>query len=213
MRKEDEINLDNLIICPKCNTLHHKKKISPGSVAKCVECGFVLYRNHKNLIDYGLAIGISALIFFILTNSFEIVSLELRGVKQSITLPSVIMSLFENGYYIVGLFCFFVIFLLPFLLIVVYIWALYLIKIKRDEELVERLLILLAKLLPWNMIEIFLVSIFVALIKLIGYAGIEFGISIWTLIIFVGLDLYLTKSISIDELWRAKKRVFGGQNV
>jgi paraquat-inducible protein A len=213
MRKEDEINLDNLIICPKCNTLHHKKKIAPGAVAKCVECGFVLYRNHKNLIDYGLAIGISALIFFILTNSFEIVSLELRGVKQSITLPSVILSLFENGYYIVGLFCFFVIFLLPFLLIVVYIWALYLMKLKRDEELVERLLILLAKLLPWNMIEIFLVSIFVALIKLIGYASIEFGISIWTLIVFVGLDLYLSKSISIDELWRAKKRVFGGQNV
>ena len=79
--------------------------------------------------------------------------------------------------------------------------------------MVEKLLVFLAKLLPWNMTEIFLISIFVALVKLIGYAQIHFGISLWALVTFVLFDLYLSKSISIDELWRAKKRIFRGKDV
>jgi paraquat-inducible protein A len=208
-----DISLDELIICKKCDTLHHKKKLKVGAVAKCRECGSILYRHHRNLIDYGLAIGLSALIFFIIANSFEIVNIELRGVRQGITLPSVLLSLFENGFLVVGIFCSFVIFIFPFMLLVVYIWMMYLMKLKVGEKKVEKLLIFLAKLLPWNMSEIFLISIFVALVKLIGYADIHFGLSLWALMVFVGFDLYLSKSISIDELWRAKRRIYRGKDV
>ncbi len=210
---DDKLLLDSLIICKKCDTLHRKKALKVGAVAKCKECGSILYRHHKDIIDYGLALGISAFIFFILANAFEIVSIDLNGAKQSITLPGVILSLFENGYYIVGFFCLFVIFVFPFFLLVTYIWMIYLMKIREDEPMVEKLLILLAKMLPWNMSEIFLISIFVALVKLIGYAQIHLGISLWSLVAFVGFDLYLTKSISIDELWSAKSRVFRGKDV
>jgi paraquat-inducible protein A len=209
----DNKNLNNLIICKKCDTLHYKKRVKAGAVAKCKECGTILYRHHRHLVDYGLAIGISAMIFFIIANSFEIVKIDLNGVEQGITLPTVLLSLFEKGFVLVGLFCTLVIFIFPFILLVIYIWMMWLLKIKKDERLVERLLIYLAKLLPWNMSEIFLISIFVALIKLIGYADIHFGLSLWALAIFVGFDLYLAKSISIDELWRAKERIFRGKNV
>jgi len=211
--KKEQNYLDNLIICKKCDTLHHKKDIKAGSVAKCSECGSILYRHHKDIIDFGLAIGISAFIFFLVANSFDIVSIDLRGIKTSITLPSVILSLFENGFLIVGIFCAFVIFIFPFTLMIIYIWIMYLLKIKQDEQLIEKLLIILAKLLPWNMSEIFLISIFVSLVKLIGYAQINFGISLFALMIFVGFDLYLSKSISIDEIWRKKIEIFGVKNV
>ncbi len=209
----EQVPLDNLIICKKCDSLHHKKKLKIGNVAKCRECGSVLYRRHRNLVEYGLAIGLSALIFFILANAFAIVDIELRGAHQAISLPSVLLSLFENGYFIVGLFCALVIFVFPFTVLVVFIWIMWLLKIRKGQKQVERLLIFLARILPWNMTEIFLISIFVALVKLIGYAQIHLGLSLWALIVFVGFDLYLSKSISIDELWRAKKRIFRGQDV
>ncbi len=209
----NEIPLDNYIICKKCDTLHHKKKLKMGGVAKCTECGSILYRRHKNLVDYGLALGLSAFIFFILANAFPIVNIELRGVHQDISLPSVLFSLFENGFFLVGLFCSFVIFIFPFSVLVSFIWVMWLLRLQRGEALVEKLLIFLAKILPWNMAEIFLISIFVALVKLIGYAQIHFGLSLWALAIFVAFDLYLSKSISIDELWRAKNRIFRGKDV
>ena len=184
-----------------------------GGVAKCTECGSILYRRHRNLVDYGLALGLSALIFFILANAFPIVNIELRGVHQDISLPSVLLSLFENGFFLVGLFCSFVIFIFPFSVLVLFIWIMWLLRVRRGEALAEKLLVILAKILPWNMAEIFLISVFVALVKLIGYAQIHFGLSLWALVIFVLFDLYLSKSISIDELWRAKKRIFGGKYV
>ncbi len=209
----EQIPLENLIICQKCDTLHRKKVLKVGGVAKCRECGSLLYRRHRNLVEYGLAIGLSALIFFIIANMFPIVDIELRGVHQAISLPSVLLSLFENGFFIVGVFCSFVIFLFPFTVLVVFIWIMWLLKIRKGEKTVEALLIFLARILPWNMTEIFLISIFVALVKLIGYAQIHLGLSLYALIVFVGFDLYLSKSISIDELWRAKKRIFRGKDV
>ncbi len=209
----NEIPLDNFIICKKCDTLHQKKLLKIGGVAKCSECGSVLYRRHRNLVDYGLAIGIASLIFFIIANAFPIVNIELRGVHQDISLPSVLLSLFENGFFIVGVFCSLVIFIFPFTVMVIFIWIMWLLKIQRGEREIEKLLIFLARILPWNMTEIFLISIFVALVKLIGYAQIHFGLSLWALIVFVAFDLYLSKSISIDELWRAKKRIFKGKDV
>ena len=211
--KIDQIPLDQLIICQKCDTLHHKKSLAEGGIALCTECNSAMYRRHKSLIDYGLAMGIAAFIFFVLANAFPIVRIELNGVEQAITLPSVLFSLFDNGYFFVGIFCAFVIFIFPFMMMVGFIWLMWLLKMRRDEQLVKRLLIFLARILPWNMTEIFLVSVFVSLIKLIGYAQIHFGLSLWALVAFVGFDLYLTKSISIDELWYAKKRIFGGRNV
>ncbi len=209
----EQIPLENLIICQKCDTLHRKKVLKVGGVAKCRECGSLLYRRHRNLVEYGLAIGLSALIFFIIANMFPIVDIELRGAHQAISLPSVLLSLFENGFFIVGVFCSFVIFLFPFTVLVVFIWIMWLLKIRKGEKTVEALLIFLARILPWNMTEIFLISIFVALVKLIGYAQIHLGLSLYALIVFVGFDLYLSKSISIDELWRAKKRIFRGKDV
>jgi len=213
MDKNNQISLDNFIICKKCDTLHQKKRVKTGGSALCSECGTVLYRRHRNIVDYGLALGISALIFFILANVFPIVNIELRGVHQDISLPSVLFSLFENGFILVGVFCSFVIFIFPFTILVVFIWILWLMRLRVGEEMVESLLVFLAKLLPWNMVEIFLISVFVSLVKLIGYAQIHFGISLWALIVFVAFDLYLSKSISIDELWGLKKRVFGKSHV
>ena len=213
IKKNEHISLDNLIICQKCDTLHRKKRLKVGGVATCHVCKSVLYRNHKNLVDYGLAIGLAALIFFLLANMFPIVNIDLRGAHQGITLPSVLMSLFENGFFVVGLFCSFVILVFPFAVLVMFLWLMWLLRLKKGEQIVERLLIILAKVLPWSMTEIFLISIFVALVKLIGYAQIHFGLSLWALMGFVLLDLYLSKSISIDELWRAKKRIFGGKDV
>ena len=56
--------------------------------------------------------------------------------------------------------------------------------------------------------DIFLISILVALVKLIGYAQIHMGVSFVALIFFVLLDLYITKTIHISEMWMLRKRIF-----
>lgn len=204
--------LDSLIICKKCNTLHKKVQFTHiKDVAYCSVCSHKLYRNRPFLIDKGLALCLTALILFIFANSFPIVTIDMQGVVMEVTLTSVFLILFENHFYFVGLMCAVVIFLFPMFLILTYFTLLILFKLEVGESLVKKLLIVISYLLPWNMLEIFLISILVALVKLIGYAQIYFGLSFWALSAFVLVDLYLYKNISMFSLWELKDKIYDKQ--
>jgi paraquat-inducible protein A len=200
--------LDKLVICKKCATLHKKIVLSSKTKAICTTCHSTLYRKHEDLLNKSLALGLTTLIFFITANLFPIVTIDLGGSINGITLSSVFLTMFEKQFYFAGLLSAFVIFLLPLVLIVNFVLLLIFMKLKINENAVKKMLVLLSTLLPWNMVEIFLISILVAMVKLIGYAEIHFGISFWALVLFVFIDMYMTKNISMIALWGMKERVY-----
>ncbi len=207
MKLENEDALDNYVICHACYTLHEEVHIEDGAKACCTECGAILYRYETKLIEYGLALSITGLIFFILANVFPLVQIELLGLEQFITIPKTIFSLFDSGFYIVGIICAFLILIFPFMIFLINLVLFTLLKLGRGEKLSKELLILLAHITPWSMADIFLISIMVALVKLIGYAQIHMGIAFWSLIVFVMIDIYIVKRVHLSELWILRKRM------
>ena len=207
MKLENEDALDNLIICQKCSTLHEEVPIKDGTKACCSECGAILYSYDSKRIDHGLALSITGFIFFVLANVFPLVQIQILGHEQFITIPKTIFSLFDSGFYIVGIICAFLIFIFPLMIFMINILLFIFLKIKRGEKWTKDLLILLSHITPWSMTDIFLISILVALVKLIGYAQIHMGIAFWALMVFVLIDLYIVKSIQLSELWMLRKRI------
>ncbi len=198
--------LDELVVCKKCATLHKKIILEKNTKAICTTCKSTLYRKHEELLSKSLALSLSTLILFITANMFPIITITLGGVNSDITLLSVFFTMIDNGFYFTALLSFFVVFLLPLLIIINFILLLIFMKLKIFEKSVEKMLVFLSMLLPWNMVEIFLISILVAIVKLIGYAYINFGISFWALVFFVIIDIYLSKNISMIALWGLKER-------
>ncbi len=213
MKLENEDALDNLIICKQCFTLHEEVPIEDGTKACCTECGAILYKYDSKLIEHGLALSITGFIFFVLANLFPLVQIEILGHEQFITIPKTIISLFESEFYIVGLICIFLIFIFPLMIFIINISIFISLKLERGEKLTKRLLILLSHIIPWSMTDIFLISILVALVKLIGYAQIHMGISFWALMIFVIIDLYIVKRINLSELWMMRKRILENKDI
>jgi len=84
-------------------------------------------------------------------------------------------------------------------------------KAGRGEVLTKELLVLLARIQPWHMSDIFLISILVAVVKLFNMAEIYFGASFWTLIVFVLIDIYMTRNIHLGELWVLRDHVYHPQ--
>jgi len=208
MKLETEDALDNLIICHKCFTLHEEIPIQDGKKALCSNCGEILYRYDSKLIEHGLALSITGLIFFVLANVFPLVKIEILGHEQFITIPKTFVALFDNGFYLVGLMCAFLIFIFPLMIFTVNILLFLLLKFQIGKTLSKELLVLLSHMKPWSMSDIFLISILVALVKLIGYAQIDMGIAFWALIVFVLIDLYITKMIHVSEIWMLRRRVY-----
>ena len=212
MKLENEDELDNFILCEQCHTLHETVPIKDGTKACCSKCGAILYRYDSKLIDHGLALSITGLIFFILANLFPLVKIEILGHEQFITITQTFISLFDSGFYVVGLICSFLIFIFPLMIFSINMLLFTLLKRQRGEKLSKELLLLLSHIKPWNMSDIFFISILVALVKLIGYAQIHMGMAFWALMAFVLTDLYLTKRIYVTELWRSRKRIFSDKS-
>ena len=208
MKIENEDELDNLIICQQCFTLHEEVPIKDGSKACCTECGGILYRYDSKLVNRGLSMSITGLIFFILAKAFPLIQIDILGSEQFITMPKTIFSLFESGFYLVGFLCLFLILVFPLMILMINILLFTLLKLERGAEMTKELLILLSYITPWSMADIFFISILVALVKLIAFGQINIGIAFWALMIFILLDVYITKRISLFELWMQRKRIF-----
>jgi len=208
MKIENEDELDKIIICPKRYSIHQEVPIKDGSKALCSQGNAVLYRYDSNLAKNGLALSLTALIFFVLANMFPLVQVDIFGVEQYLTIPKTFLVLFDNGFFIVGFLAMFLIFVFPLMLMLLYTVLFFILYFKLAKPLSKQLLILISHIEPWSMAEIFLVSILVSLIKLIGYAQIHIGVSFWALIAYVVLDIYITRHIHISEIWMLRNRIY-----
>ena len=204
----DEKELDNLILCRHCDTLHIKKNLQGKAVAKCQECGYLLYRNSIRVFRRAFAFSLTAFFLFIVAYFYPILNVIIAGEKTQLTIMGMIQTLFNEGYFVVGSIILVVLVIAPLLVMLSYILVGILTQLKIAKSFVKFLIIFLVQMQKWAMIDIFLVSILVALVKLFNYATIEFGIAFSALVLFIIIDFLALRSIRPVELWQYYKRVY-----
>lgn len=209
MNKESE--LDSLIICKHCHTLHKVVVMDHGELATCSECGAILYSCDKQIITKGLALSIASLALLFIANIFILVKIDFLGSQQHITILQTILALFEKGFWFVGAMSGLLIFIFPFMIVAIHMIFFSLLYTKKAPYLANRILIILGHILPWHMSDIFLVSILIALVKLIGYVSIEIGIAFFALLGFVIIDLYITRIMPMHTLWSNFGKIYNSQ--
>jgi len=208
--KHPEEDLSGYVMCNRCNTLYHKVQLPPGKRARCTRCGAILYRYDPVYLDRALSFSLAGIILFVVANAFPLVRITLWGKEHDLTIVSSIMRMADEGYYIVAVGVALLVLLIPALILVDYAVLIVLLKWGRQQNLARQLLVLLSRLAPWSMVDIFAVSILVALVKLSGEVGIYFGLSFWALVLYIGIDIYLTKARRIGTLWEVYERQYRG---
>ena len=127
-------------------------------------------------------------------------------------LTSIFITIFEHKQYLVVIMLLFLIFIFPTFIFIAIVILLILMKLKRSGYLVKRLLILIAKLLPWSMIDIFFISILVAMVKLFDFAQLELGIGFGAFCVILILNLFILKRISFSDIWERYDYIYGVKN-
>ncbi len=201
MKKEKD-----LLICPRCFTVHKKLPLSKRHEARCQRCNEVLLRGCDTLEWRVLALSISALIFLGLALAFPLVDIDLGGVSSSLNMIDAISKLWGDGYLFIAIFALFVLVLFPLLLMGTLL-IVSIAMILRRKRLARNLLILATTLSHWSMLDIFFVSILVALVKIYEYAQIRFDIAFLALALFVFIEIYLTRYIKLEWYWERWERL------
>lgn len=185
-----------VIACPICDTLHLRPGLAPGQQARCRSCGSALHRHSR--LDRGrtLPLLLACLLLFVMANVFPIVSFELQGPAQPLTLAGAVSTLLDEGMVMVAMMVLLPTLLLPgFYLLLLLLTLLASRSRHLPDALVNRMVRMMQQLYPWSMVEVFLLGILVAIIKLSGDAVIILGPALWA---WMGATMTLTVVLTFD---------------
>lgn len=183
------LSSQNLLICNECDALLHEPAMLPGQKLLCPRCGCTLYKCRKDPVNRGLALSLTALILFIPANFLPIMTLEILGREKADTLFSGALKLYFQGFWWMALLVFICSMLAPLLEFSLITAICLQVKARRYNPWLVAMLKLQGHITRWAMLEVFMLSILVAYIKLLDDGEIHLGVG---LLCFTGLLLATT---------------------
>jgi paraquat-inducible protein A len=199
-------NLLPVIACRECDLLQREVALPRGGVAHCRRCGAVLYRDSPDSLDRTLALSLAAAILFLLANSFPILGIELQGNRSAVNLLGAVHSIWNQEMKLIALLVLTTTILIPAFELAMMIYLLLPLKFRQMPPGVALTLRLLQSIRPWGMVEIFMLGVLVALVKLSHDFIIIPGVALWS---FGGLTLTLAavaSSFNARDLWANLER-------
>lgn len=170
-----ETTTANLIACHECDHLHYHTEIPAGARANCSLCGNLLYRHVPDAIDRTLALYITALLLFIIANSFPFLSLELGGRQVDSILFSSGWVMYELGMAELGLLIFITSILFPLLVICSMLYLLFAARLGVFPPWAGPIFRLVKGLMPWSLIGVFMLGALISIVKLQNLANVILG--------------------------------------
>ena len=177
-------NMNSIIECYSCG-LFIKKEAKKNATFRCPRCNSKLEINKKHSND-SLYYAISAILLFGILNIYPIISLNINDTQLKATLIGTVLILLEQNFFLVAFLVFFTIILAPILNSLVIIFAF--IQAKTKIKLFTKTLLhdSFYFFKHWGFVEVFIVSIIVTHIKLIGMvSSTKFDIGFYVMLAYV----------------------------
>lgn len=190
-----------LIACHECDLVQRETLLPPGGVARCRRCGAMLYRSHPEHLDRALAFTLGAIVLFVIANVFPIVGLEVKGELIQTTLWGTVHALYHDDMWFVAGLVLLTTILTPMVELAAMAYLLLPLRFKRVPHSCALIFRALHVIQPWGMIEVFMLGVLVALVKLAHIASVVPGIALWS---FGALMLLLAAAVAAfdpRELW------------
>jgi len=148
-----------------------------------------------------LALGFTALILFVLSNSFPLLDFGLQGHRDATFLLAGIRELHTQGSPVLAAVVAFTTLIAPLLHIGLLIYLFLPLALRRRPPGMVPALRMVQAILPWSMLEIFLLGVLVAAVKLAEQATIVAGPAAWSLGLLVIVLAAAATQIHPHRLW------------
>ena len=188
------------ILCESCDAVCDRVPLGEREIASCPRCGIELERHPGAQRDRILPLTVASLIVFVIANLFPIVEIEVRGLRSETTLVGAVIALAGDGRSLLALLVLATTLLMPLLHLLILLWLL--VPLQRGQRVAgfAPLVRAMQALRPWGMIDIVLLGVLVAIIKLSSMATVLPGPALWA---FMALTVLLTMVTAFDprRLW------------
>jgi paraquat-inducible protein A len=191
-----------VIVCPSCD-LAHRAGMEPASErTRCARCLASLQRPENGSIDTAIALSVSALVLFLLSNAYPLVAIHTNGSTRSTTLIGAALGLYRQDHAGLAALVFITTVVGPFLQIAGLLYLLIPLRRKQQAPGQNTVFRLLALVRPWTFIEVFMLGALVALVRVAAYARVVPGVALWSCALLMLTLAALTSRTSPGQFWR-----------
>jgi paraquat-inducible protein A len=190
-----------LVACHECDTLQRVEGLPSGSVARCRCCEARLFANPKGGLDTPLALTLSCLILFLVANAYPLLTLNIKGLTHETTLSGAALALYRADMAPLAAVVWITSVLGPALIIVSMLYVLSALRFALRLPFVRQVLVWISRLQPWGMLDVFMLGVLVALVKLAGMADVVLGAGLYAYVALIFFFAAASSRIEPHLLW------------
>ena len=195
--------MQTITTCPFCGLVQTIPGLAPNAVAECGRCGSTLIRNKAYSIERTLAFSLAALILYIPANIYPILRMEWYGAYSENTVWEGCVRLWEDREWLVASVVFLASIVIPLLKLLglFFLAAGMKFRLARWQQERFRIYRVLDVIGPWAMLDVFLLSILVALVKMGQLVTILPGAGLLAFTAMVIFTILATASFDPHSIW------------
>ncbi len=203
---EPEVIRPRLHECQSCGLLQTVPALAPGISAHCSRCGTRLHRARRHPLEHSLALTLAALVLLTVMCVTTLMSVETAGITLQAGLLSGPQELIERGMTALAAVVVFVTVVAPFGKLLGTLYVLIGLHMAHPPRHLRRVFVLVERLTPWSMIEVFVFGVLVAYVKLGDLVTITLGTGVFALFALTFIMTWADGALDHEAVWDALDR-------
>ena len=190
-----------IVCCHECDELVKINHPHREGRFNCPNCGHLLFKHKEGMVEHMYALGIASLVLLVLTNYFPFLSFHVAGNTSHANFFTSSIYLFQEEQFLLAVALMMTTMVVPFIrimLILTLFGPLYYGYLPRYASTSLKLLTFSQ---PWAMLDVFLVGVFVSMVKLIKMGTIIPGTSLWAFMIMVFVMAGMQVTLDLHSVW------------
>jgi paraquat-inducible protein A len=190
------------VACPDCDLLQQIPPLPPGGKAACLRCGRLLARQLSGSRELPLALTVATAITLIVANTAPLMELRVLGHFSSTTIAGGAYEMWLQGERLTGVLVAFCAVIAPAGYVLFMLTLLLGARRQPIPLWTAEMLRWVAHLQVWSMLEVVMLGILVALIKIAELATVDPGIGMYAFGALVLLIPAIMVNFDARELWQ-----------
>jgi paraquat-inducible protein A len=190
----------NALCCSSCGLMMQDEPSAKEIYCpRCEHC----VRKEACSIAFALSLAIAALIMFVPAITLPILTFELGNTKQTSTMLTALYYFFQDGYPELSVILFLSTIMAPFVQILVSLFFYLSLSRKIKPKHMKFCYRILFYIRDWVMLDIYLIAILVAFIKLSATSEIIYGTGLVFFVFLMLFSFLLNRCLSPKKIWKA----------
>ena len=194
------VSYPEVTMCTGCDQTYARRPLSSTEWARCRRCGSALEHGHHFSISAWLALTLTAAILMVFANVFPVAVISLGGLESQATVWQSVVALAAGPGAPVSVVAGMIAIVVPALQVLTLLWILSFAVAGRSCPYFVPALRVLRASKPWGMIEVCLLAILVALVKLSGFLHVVAGVGVAATVVLAPLMAVITNR-NAGDLW------------